>query len=205
MNIKYCIFDVGQVCYSFSLIPLNNFCRNLCTKKELFDKIGGVKSFNYNPFMKGDICFSDFCKELCVHCGIEYKNNLDILIDEAMHKGVGAFYQETLDIMNSLRHMGIKICLLSNALPNLEDTAITLTDRNNIFLSYELGLLKPDINIFKTVLQKLNTLPQEVIFIDDKQKNIDAAKSIGIHSVIFNKDTVKDDINKILNISSSLK
>lgn len=203
MAIRFCVFDVGQVCYSYSLDPLDYLMRKMSIQKDDFDTKGGVKSFNYNPFMKGEIDFSQFCKDLCFYCGVDYSKDMGVLIDEAMHKGVGDFYAKTLAIMSELRFKGIEVCLLSNALPNLSTTAQGLVSDDKIFVSYELGLLKPDVEIYRQVLKKLNARPEEVVFIDDKLKNVEAAKSIGIYGIVFNKDTIIKDVRKLMNCQPS--
>ncbi len=58
MAIRFCIFDVGRVCYPYSFDSLNNFLWNKTIRKEDVDTKGGAKSFNYSPFMKGEIDFS---------------------------------------------------------------------------------------------------------------------------------------------------
>lgn len=197
-KIKYCIFDVGQVCYPYSLEPLNDYCYAKSQNKNEFTSKGGVKGFDYKPFMKGEINFSEFCQKLCDFAFMEYYSDIENEINKAMHDGVGEMYPETMKVMNFLKHNNVEICLLSNALPNLANTAVGLTRKKNIFVSYELGLLKPDVNIYQTVLQKLNALPEEVIFVDDKLKNVEAAKSIGIHGIVFNKNTIAQEIaNKL--------
>ena len=57
---------------------------------------------------------------------------------------------------------------------------------HNKFSSHLIGLTKPDISIYEHVLEKLNTSPSSVLFFDDNQKNIGAANSIGIKSVLVN-------------------
>ncbi len=91
MAIRFCVFDVGQVCYPYSLNPLNCLMREMAIKKDDFNAKGGVKSFNYNPFMKGEINFSRFCKEVCAHCGVDYLTDIEALIDEAMIKALENF------------------------------------------------------------------------------------------------------------------
>ncbi len=198
MKIKYVIFDVGGVCYPYSLDNLNQYFRDKVADKNDFDSKKGIKSFNYNPFMTGEVNFTQFCKDLCNHCKISYSQDMEEKIDIAMHNGVGSIFEETLTVMDELRKQNIEICLLSNALPNLIDTADFLTNRENIFVSYELRLLKPDLEIYKKVMEKLNATPEEIVFIDDKPKNVDAAKSLGIHGIVFNQQTIIDKINKFI-------
>lgn len=135
---------------------------------------------------------------MCDFCLIRYCSELEEEIDKAMHDGVGEFYPETLKVMNFLKHKPVEICLLSNALPNLSDTAQGLAHSENVFVSYKLGLLKPDIEIYQKVLLKLNAKPEEVIFIDDKPKNVNAAKSIGIHGIVFDRKTIAQEIAQLL-------
>lgn len=54
-----------------------------------------------------------------------------------------------------------------------------------IFNSAELGVSKPDQKLFFTVLKKINTSADRVLFIDDQEKNINAAQKLGIKSVLF--------------------
>ena len=51
--------------------------------------------------------------------------------------------------------------------------------------SCELGLAKPDPAIYNKFLELLNVQPPEAIFVDDLQKNIDAANALGIHGIRF--------------------
>ena len=204
MTIKFCIFDVGQVCYPYSLEPLNQLLREQSADHKTFDKKRGAKSFNYNSFMKGETDFTAFCKNLCSHCGIVYSKDIEQSVDNAMHQGVGPFYEETLETMSWLRKEGIEIGLLSNALPNLADTGQTLAAEDKIFVSYELGLLKPDKAIYQSVLAKLNAKPEEVIFIDDKRENVEAAKSLGINGIVFDRNTISRQIKTLITQNSFL-
>jgi len=56
---------------------------------------------------------------------------------------------------------------------------------DNIFLSNEIGLIKPDIEKYKYVLKKLDAKPKHCIFIDDKIKNLVPARELGIIIVKF--------------------
>ena len=51
---------------------------------------------------------------------------------------------------------------------------------DKIYLSFELKLVKPDPEIFKTVLADARIRPEETFFIDDSDKNCQVAQSLGI-------------------------
>ena len=49
-----------------------------------------------------------------------------------------------------------------------------------MFVSYKIGIRKPDIAIYEYVLQKLNVQPQKILFVDDRLENCTAASSLGM-------------------------
>jgi len=56
---------------------------------------------------------------------------------------------------------------------------------DNVFLSNELRMRKPDIEKYKYVLKKLDSKPKECIFIDDKLMNLVPARKLGIIVIKF--------------------
>lgn len=58
-------------------------------------------------------------------------------------------------------------------------------------------LRKPDKKAFELILERLKVRPEESIFIDDKQENIDAAEKLGIKTILFENN---NDFFAYLNI-----
>jgi HAD superfamily hydrolase (TIGR01509 family) len=56
-----------------------------------------------------------------------------------------------------------------------------------LFLSYEIGIHKPDEGIYTHVLKYANLKPSECVFIDDSLPNIEAAALIGIAGIHIDK------------------
>jgi putative hydrolase of the HAD superfamily len=56
---------------------------------------------------------------------------------------------------------------------------------DGMFVSYRLGVRKPDPNIYTLVLKELGAEPGQCFFIDDLQENVDAARSVGIQAHRF--------------------
>jgi putative hydrolase of the HAD superfamily len=50
------------------------------------------------------------------------------------------------------------------------------------FLSFEIGLVKPDPEIFTYVADELRVVPEAVLFLDDNQLNVDAAREVGMRA-----------------------
>lgn len=51
--------------------------------------------------------------------------------------------------------------------------------------SYQLRVAKPAPAIYRYALEQLGTRPEETLFVDDKQENIDTANAIGMKGIIF--------------------
>jgi putative hydrolase of the HAD superfamily len=50
------------------------------------------------------------------------------------------------------------------------------------YLSYELGLTKPDIRVFNAVIDDIGLAPQQCLFLDDGLKNIEQAQKTGLQT-----------------------
>ncbi|MDD5730034.1 MAG: HAD family phosphatase [Candidatus Omnitrophica bacterium] len=56
---------------------------------------------------------------------------------------------------------------------------------HKVFLSYELGFIKPDPRIYKKVLEQLNVPPSEVFYVDDRPELIEEAGGLGIRAFVY--------------------
>lgn len=75
-------------------------------------------------------------------------------------------------------------------------------DRDKMFISAELKMRKPHPDIYWEVLEKIGRKPDEVVFIDDKEENIETAQTIGMHAILFKSlEQVEKDFESILKYS----
>lgn len=54
-----------------------------------------------------------------------------------------------------------------------------------IIYSHEVGIAKPERRIFELTCERLGVQPEEIIFLDDVEQHVIAARSIGIHAILF--------------------
>ena len=107
-----------------------------------------------------------------------------------------------IDYIDSLRPR-YQTVLLSNAWDNLREILVKtwkIADAfDEIFISAEMGLAKPDPKIYEVVLEKLGIAPEETVFIDDFIRNIEAARKLGMHGIHFqDKDVAMAELRKLL-------
>lgn len=51
--------------------------------------------------------------------------------------------------------------------------------------SFQAGQIKPEPEIYLTLLDKYSIDPQRALFLDDRQENLDAAARLHIHTMLF--------------------
>ncbi len=68
------------------------------------------------------------------------------------------------------------------------------------YLSHEINLRKPNVDIYQFVLNTHDLKAEETLFIDDTEENTLAASNLGIHT--WNIDPFKDDIAQLFKLKS---
>lgn len=61
-------------------------------------------------------------------------------------------------------------------------------------ISSTVNMLKPEKEIYKELINKYNLLEDETIFVDYTIVNVEAAKEIGIHGIVF---TNSENLEKV--------
>ena len=83
-----------------------------------------------------------------------------------------------------------KIGLLSNISNDWITSEFLSTEEQALFddmvMSYQVRMTKPDTAIFELACQRLGVEPEEAILIDDVERYITAAQSIGMHGIVYN-------------------
>ena len=96
----------------------------------------------------------------------------------------------TVDILAELRERKVPVYALSNwsaeTFPFAQRRFEFLRWFRAIFLSAEVRLVKPDPQIFRLFCEKFALAPERIIYIDDLQHNVDAARTVGMHAIRFN-------------------
>jgi epoxide hydrolase-like predicted phosphatase len=96
--------------------------------------------------------------------------------------------RDLVDYIRSLRPR-YRTGLLSNA---WDDLRSMLTHKwqiidafNQVIISAEVGVTKPDPRIYRIALGRLEVQPYEAVFIDDFAENLEGAQAVGLHTIHF--------------------
>ena len=114
--------------------------------------------------------------------------------------------RELIESLSS-RH---RLVLLSNIdgfyWPVVRDSQPELKLFESLFLSFELGLAKPDAEIFRRVCRRTQTLPEQCYFVDDTRANVNAALAVGFRGHWFRGvDGLIADLGECGLLQSSVK
>ena len=64
-----------------------------------------------------------------------------------------------------------------------------------VYFSFEIGMRKPDAEIYQYVIENHNLLPKNTLFVDDKKENTDTALSLGIQ--VWNLQVGQEDVRDL--------
>ncbi|WP_433252445.1 HAD family hydrolase [Streptosporangium sp. CA-135522] len=87
------------------------------------------------------------------------------------------------DMLGRARAAGLRTCLLSNSWANEYPREGWDDVFDEIVISGEIGMRKPESRIFEHALGKLGLAGRECVFVDDIEANIEAARALGIVGV----------------------
>ncbi len=114
------------------------------------------------------------------------------------------YYKDVVEYAHSIKEE-CQIAILSNLLPidkDRIDYQYDLSKFNHVYLSFEIGLRKPDSKIYEHVTKDLNVNPKDILFIDDDKDNITAAKEYGWNTCEafgYELDKIKTSVKNFLN------
>ena len=113
-----------------------------------------------------------------------------------------------MDFIQSLRPKCIT-ALLSNAWTNAREFLSQQYSLLGFFdyalFSAEIGVAKPDPDIYKHLLGLMSMEPRNAIFIDDMAENVEAARKLGIKGIQFrNREQVLKELGRLLGTHQDL-
>ncbi|PIJ49332.1 glucose-1-phosphatase [Erwinia sp. OLTSP20] len=140
---------------------------------------------SFHQHERGEISDQQFAAAICQQLGLALSFEQFSAGWQAVFVGVRP---EVISIMNQLRQKGERVVILSNTnrlhcgfwpaeYPEVQQAA------DNVYLSQEMGMRKPEARIYQQVLDKEGFTPDQTVFFDDNADNIDSARRLGIHAV----------------------
>jgi FMN phosphatase YigB (HAD superfamily) len=183
--IKNIIFDIGNVLVAYRPEEyLDRFGFDENVRKAVLHGIFHNK--NWEELDRGTIDEAEAIRRFC-----EEAPEVEAEIRKVMEnwKELLIPLPETIEILRELKEKEYKVFALSNyhkaafAKILAENDFFSLLDGRVI--SYEIHLVKPEKEIYEYILNKYQLKPEESLFVDDMQRNLDGASLCGIHTHLF--------------------
>lgn len=100
-----------------------------------------------------------------------------------------------------------KLAVLSNANRGLIEYIESIGGENcfdDVIVSAEVGLIKPDPAMYQYAAERLGVEPQECVFVDDRQALLDPAKALGMKTILYKDfEQAKAELEAVLTQSAT--
>lgn len=155
----------------------------------------------FSQFMLGQISETEYWDKV--------KNNYGLNVDDFR---IGYFNNwqgikpniHIIEFVHELKSKGFSVGLISNIISPVRDIIKRFGYYdifNEAILSCEVGLLKPQKEIYELALHRMDAVVQESIFIDDKQLNLDTANTMGFVTLLAKTpEQIINEVNKLIGI-----
>ena len=189
-DVDFVIFDLGNV-----LIDID-YHQSMALMKSalpasLHDKVDTCYAAEFHKaYEKGQLSSAEFRQEFRHYFQTNWS---DAEVDYYWNSLLGSIPAHRLDLVRQLKTQ-YQVGILSNTNEiHIEAVYAQLQAEHNlanfdplfdwVFYSHEMGLAKPNQDIYQQLLLELGTTANRVLFFDDLKANVDGAASIGIQAV----------------------
>ena len=185
-EIKCVLFDIGGVLVDWHM----SWITSEISKRFEIDEalISNAFSKYLHELDSGKIKEKTFWDKIATDVdSISLKENTESLWNTYFRKNA-RINHEVINLANKIKENSYTMGIISNIEKITHKVVVDWNVLDNFeykFMSYQIGISKPDPRIYEHVIEKLSFEPNQIIFIDDKKSNIDAAKSSGINAIHF--------------------
>lgn len=184
-KIKNIVFDVGNVLIEFDW---NSYLKSFGFSTETYSAIKRVTfpSVQWRERDRGVLTEEEY-NQVFYSVAPQYKKELQkVLQKETQALRV---YEYSKKWIQELQGKGYKTYLLSNISRNLcrgfYEQLDIIPQMDGVIFSCEVHALKPELEIYRILLDTYKLKPEECIFFDDLPENVEAANRLGIEGIVF--------------------
>jgi putative hydrolase of the HAD superfamily len=198
LSIKNVVFDVGNVIVRWSPKEIVELSFGKSTASdELSNTI--FRNDIWKRLNKGLLSEDEAASEYCQSLGWSQRECERFFY---YVKATQLLIFGTVELINRIKRAGYKVYALTD---NVHEIVSYLKATYNFWplfdgatVSAEVGLLKPDLDIYKSLLSQNNLEASETVFIDDMDYNVKGAESSGIFGIEFkNVDQCAAELKKL--------
>lgn len=135
------------------------------------------------PLDQGTVLVADYWRTVGRDLGVQWTPSQLHSIWVADFRGWWSADPAVVDLLAELHEGGTRVALLSNAGFDFASgfrSSPMSQYFERVFVSAELDAIKPDPDIYRVVAEELGIALHEMVFIDNKAENTDAAAALGV-------------------------
>jgi putative hydrolase of the HAD superfamily len=178
-SIRVVLFDLGNVLVNLGDVSeIHSMLNTQGEESEVWLK--WLKSPTVAAFDSGKISFDSFAEKLLQEVGSKTDKEIFKASFEAWPKGL---FLGALDLVDSVKpeyHRAILSNTNAAHWPKLMNEMGLAGKFHSYYASHLVGLVKPEKAIYQQVIERLQVMPEHILFIDDNQINIDMANKLGM-------------------------
>lgn len=183
--IRNIVFDIGNVLAGFQW---QEFFHSFGYSDEVFHKLADatVRSSVWNEMDRGKMSDEELLSAFIANDPSIEEQIREVFTDV---KGMVVRYEYAIPWIRELKEKGFGIYVISNfarkAHAQCSDALDFLSEVDGAILSYQVELIKPAIEIYQLLCSRYGLEPQECVFIDDVEENVEAARRAGMQGIRF--------------------
>lgn len=198
MTIRAIIFDFGNVLIKWDARKVyERFFHDSVSMDAFLEEINFME---WNAHQDAGRSF----KEGVSHLSNQFPHYAELIqaYDTYWEESLTGTFDETIEIAKQLKHNGYPLYLLSNFSAEKFEIAKQKYNFLHIFddmiISGEHKLIKPDPAIYHLTLNRINFKSSECLFIDDSLPNIETARTLGFNTIHYHSPTqLKQELEKL--------
>lgn len=180
-NIRVVLFDLGNVLVDLGDVSeMHAMLNTQGEEAEVWLK--WLKSPAVAAFDSGKVSFDHFAEALLKEVGSDTDKETFKVAFKAWPRGL---FDGALSLVDSVKpeyHRAILSNTNAAHWPRLMEEMGLSGKFHSYYASHLVGATKPDKAIYQHVLEQLQVPPEEILFIDDNQVNIDTARNMGMQA-----------------------
>lgn len=184
-NMENIIFDVGQVLVKFDW---ETYLKSYNYSEEKYEKLADAifRSNIWNERDRSLLDEEEYIDQM-VQTAPEYEADIRMVMKNSAKTISKMDYAETW--VKYLKEQGYHLYILSNystaMLKQTRSIMSFLKYMDGVVFSCDVKQIKPEEDIYRTLLNRYNLNPGKSVFIDDREENCAAARKEGIHAICF--------------------
>ncbi|WEX87827.1 HAD family phosphatase [Sinorhizobium garamanticum] len=184
-NIRHIVFDIGKVLIHYD--PRLPYCRIIPDEAERNWFFANVCTHDWNVEQDRGRSWEE-AEEILIRVHPDREDQIRAF-RECWHEMVPHAYVETVSLMEGLIAEGRDVTMLTNFASDTFREAQKLypflTLPRGVTVSGDVGLIKPEVAIYRAHAKAFDLEPAATLLIDDSMANVEGARTAGWHAVHF--------------------